>query len=1144
MKARTLSLVISVLLTSLWAAAPVAGSQPPTGSPQAEATQYTWSLTGSMNTPREEHTATLLSDGRVLVAGGFDGGGELEIVEVYDPGTGAWTATGSLTTARHDHTATLLPSGCVLVVGGLGGGRSLDSAEVYDPTSGGWTPTGSLSDARHSHTATLLADGRVLVVGGSSGEPLASAEIYDPATGGWTSTRSLEAARYHHTATLLPDGRVLVVGGSMGEPLDSSEVYNPAAGGWTVTGRLNTGREYHTATLLPDGRVLVAGGSFEDPLDRAEVYDPASGGWKDTVSLNTARYSHTATLLPDGRVLVAGGSIGASLDSSEVYDPISDEWMASDSLNSARELHTATLLPDGRVLAAGGSIGAPSDSAELYDPAASAWTATGSLSAPRSYHTATLLADGRVLVAAGTDSDGYLTASAEVYDPATGGWSSTGSLSTGRRYHSATLLADGRVLVAGGQLVAPETTAEVYDPTTGDWAATGYLNANRRGHTGTLLADGRVLIAGGYDGVMCLAEAEVYDPTSGTWSDTGRLSNAREHHTATLLRDGRVLVAGGKDGTFLVAGAEVYDPATGRWSFASILNGPRERHTATLLPDGRVLLAGGFGLGGHSPEVYDPATGGWTYTGILNSHRNRHTATLLRDGRVLVVGGADGATGLASAEVYEPASGAFTTTAGLINARFDHTATPLADGGILVAGGHAGVHLASAEVFDRGLGYDTAWQPTITTINPPFNALSRNARLELSGTQLQGVSVASGGATGNSATNYPLAHLRRIDNEQIQWLQPTEWSDTSLITLPLDGFHLGPAMITLFVNGIPSVSHLVPVLENLPPIAVGDSYTTTQGSTLIVTNGVVQASSAGAGATSTWAYLMLSESAGQELAEAASAAPPVEASPGVLANDVEYEDDPLTAWQATEPVSGTVVLNPDGEFIYVPDAGAWGTDHFDYVASDGVLSSTASISISILPTHPPEPVGDSYETQEDEVLAVVGESVLDNDTDPDGDPLTAAQASQPVSGTVVLSSGGEFIYLPDAGAWGIDHFDYSASDGIYTATAQVTITIAPVASAPLAAISPAAPNDADLSWSTDNSNCHYNVWQLTNPHQPPDSGLLVATLPKGSDFHSVPGVLGDPLTNYYFVIEAIGCAADSAASNEVGEFDFSLEPGG
>jgi N-acetylneuraminic acid mutarotase len=131
------------------------------------------------------HTATLLPDGRVLVAGSFSNSAEL-----YDPRSGSWTAGGSVAGVYGGHTATLLADGTVLVAGGYDSTGALASAELYDPSTGSWTATGNMQERRTGHAATLLPNGRVLVEGGcnscaSSGnnDPLASAELYDPGSG-------------------------------------------------------------------------------------------------------------------------------------------------------------------------------------------------------------------------------------------------------------------------------------------------------------------------------------------------------------------------------------------------------------------------------------------------------------------------------------------------------------------------------------------------------------------------------------------------------------------------------------------------------------------------------------------------------------------------------------------------------------------------------------------------------------------------------------------------------------------------------------------------------------------------------------------------------------------------------------------------
>ena len=155
--------------------------QPCAGAP------FTFENTGSLNTGRFRHTATLLSNGTVLVAGGGDFASTS--AELYEPPTGTWSTTGSLIHGHVGGTATLLPNGKVLIVGGYDGNFPRRYAELYDPASGTWTATGSLASPRSDHTATLLSNGNVLVVGGSAPSPLASAELYDPATGVWTANR-------------------------------------------------------------------------------------------------------------------------------------------------------------------------------------------------------------------------------------------------------------------------------------------------------------------------------------------------------------------------------------------------------------------------------------------------------------------------------------------------------------------------------------------------------------------------------------------------------------------------------------------------------------------------------------------------------------------------------------------------------------------------------------------------------------------------------------------------------------------------------------------------------------------------------------------------------------------------------------------
>jgi N-acetylneuraminic acid mutarotase len=252
----------------------------------------TWTATGNMvSTWFRGFTATRLVDGRVLVAGAGGSSPDVDPAppELYDPVSGTWTATGPMVTPRSTgFTATLLADGRVLVAGG-GGKGYLASAEVYDPASGTWTATGDMAVVRGDFTASLLNDGSVLVVGGlnhnGGGVEWASAELYDPVSGSWTATGTMGEARYGHTATLLRDGRVLVAGGlntSLGGingPLATAELYDSSSASWSPTANLVEARGGATATTLSDGTVLVAGGFDVDftSLTTAELYDPGSG---------------------------------------------------------------------------------------------------------------------------------------------------------------------------------------------------------------------------------------------------------------------------------------------------------------------------------------------------------------------------------------------------------------------------------------------------------------------------------------------------------------------------------------------------------------------------------------------------------------------------------------------------------------------------------------------------------------------------------------------------------------------------------------------------------------------------------------------------------------------------------------------------
>jgi N-acetylneuraminic acid mutarotase len=307
----------------------------------------------------ESHVAVVLRDSRVLLVGPKS--------EVYDPLANSWSPAGGTTITRSQGTATLLRDGRVLVAGGIDGttGRSVPTAELYDPATNAWALAASMAGRRYSHTATLLPDGRVLIVGGTrSAVDLDSTEIYDPSSNRWSPSPSLSAPRSDHGATLLRDGRVLIAGGDGGgQTLTTADFFDPTVNRWSSTSPMTTGR--HSLALIPlnDGRVMaVAGlpGPGPQPGEAAEIFDPIRETWSAAGSSTQPllTYGEASVLLKDGRVFVSGGPsqtyMGDALSTGYVFDPRSDRWGTTNPMAQGRVSHSASLLPDGRVLVAGG----------------------------------------------------------------------------------------------------------------------------------------------------------------------------------------------------------------------------------------------------------------------------------------------------------------------------------------------------------------------------------------------------------------------------------------------------------------------------------------------------------------------------------------------------------------------------------------------------------------------------------------------------------------------------------------------------------------------------------------------------------------------------------------------------------------------
>jgi TonB family protein len=276
---------------------------------------------------RSGHTATLLKNGTVLIAGGAASAS----AQIFDPITRTIATTGSMLAPREHHTATLLKDGTVLMTGGQSGGHSLASAEIFDPSTGKFSSTASMHEARSSHAAALLPDGRVLICGGSSDD---TAEIYDPRAKTFLSAAHMIAAMPSVHSVTLKDGGVFLLGAT-GQP---AEIFHPESGTFTAT---EAQRFAGPATLLNDGTVLIVG------TDGVETFNPLTNTFRKVAP--TPGTPALCVLLASGKVLVTGAS-------TQIYDPASQSFTPGPVLKGPQSGATATLLDNGSVLVAGSTV--------------------------------------------------------------------------------------------------------------------------------------------------------------------------------------------------------------------------------------------------------------------------------------------------------------------------------------------------------------------------------------------------------------------------------------------------------------------------------------------------------------------------------------------------------------------------------------------------------------------------------------------------------------------------------------------------------------------------------------------------------------------------------------------------------------------
>jgi hypothetical protein len=315
--------------------------------------QVSFSEVGAMTTARDAPGVARLHDGKVLLAGGCTtgpGNCALTSAELFDPASSTFSSAGLGTMAerRWGPAAATLPDGRVLVAGGWNGVDDVATAEVFNPNTKTFSPVGNMLVPREEPGVGVLPDGRVLIVAGySNTDPVDSSEIFDPKTNTFSAGPNFPDARYGIASAVISGGRILFAGGYNTNEFSSAFVFNPSTNSFGPVGSLPEGRYAPAGASLPGGRALVAGGDdgVTGDLTSALIFDPASNSFSSAGigPLSHKREEAGAVELADGRVLVAGGydrSVSSELQTAEVLSVPSNSFKAK--LNGRKIIFTVS----------------------------------------------------------------------------------------------------------------------------------------------------------------------------------------------------------------------------------------------------------------------------------------------------------------------------------------------------------------------------------------------------------------------------------------------------------------------------------------------------------------------------------------------------------------------------------------------------------------------------------------------------------------------------------------------------------------------------------------------------------------------------------------------------------------------------------
>jgi N-acetylneuraminic acid mutarotase len=713
-----------------------------------------------MASSRVGHVATLLHSGRVFVSGGRLWSGTAWVyapmVEFYDPATDEWTPGGAMLQGRADHTATVLNNGLIMIAGGYnasnrlrcmygedsleedcwhikyytlgasaqnpGSQGYLDGAEFFDQNGANLTlmeSTFNLMPYRTArHTALLETDGRWRSHRGygniyptffSNAPDLANTStiIRLTATGNTT-------ANIANTSSINFPLEFKLVRPVSGRLVDADIYLSPSPSPETPSISVeNVEFTIGASTAVVDGKAvgLLLGDdhkpgdfdalvSLDNPAGTA-IFEPR-GVTSSGTAVSSQFTAGGAQILPGESGQITGQLVtGVSFRLPDIYRAsiVGQATILSGSISHAGGDYQIT-INEGATAALNLAAGACDDN-EDYCTFAGNLTFNGVVAA----------------IANLTPLENYTTFF--VTAPYNNDPYNIGAQTVSLQLRLDFTATEVHIRDKNVSYVFSQSTAVVremifsnhlaYTPSTNRWEdlnnpeASGLHSLPTFDHTALYTPAGDTFILGGRDCETDPANhcgARTFNPNTvdfglipvlaGSWTDGPKLGSRRGFHTSTLLPDGKILTCGGTDGARPLATCELLDPVTDKWTATGSMTTARANHTATLLPNGNVLASGGVTPGGAASaaaEIYYPDTRTWVPTGSMSSARQLHTATLMPDGNVLVVGGDTSGGYSNTAEIYIASATHWISGGTVSPGRAQHTATLLKNGNVLIAGG-------------------------------------------------------------------------------------------------------------------------------------------------------------------------------------------------------------------------------------------------------------------------------------------------------------------------------------------------------------------------------------------------------------------------------------------------------------------------